>query len=300
MNRNKKILEFINTDGRGIEIGPCHRPTAPKKKGYKVHIIDHMSREDLITKYKGHGINLGNIEEVDFIWQGEEYAKLTGKRNYYDWIIASHVIEHTPDLIAFLNDCSTILKADGVLSLVIPDKRYCFDHYRPITGISKIIDHHYQKNRIHSAGTMVEYYLNVVSKAGKIAWDVNTTGEYSFVHSLENALQGMDSTANENAYLDFHAWCFTPHSFRLIIHDLFCLRLISLKEVGFHPTNGCEFFVTLGKNGQGLTKSRIELLDIIESEIMDRNDQPCHYQDNENKYAVKRLTKRFAKWLGTR
>ncbi len=272
MNRQKKILRHIDKNGYGIEIGPSHNPIAPKNDGYRVHIIDHMSREQLIAKYRNHGVNLNKIEEVDFVWQGESYTELTGKTKHYDWIIASHVIEHTPDLIGFLNDCDTILKDDGAISLVVPDKRYCFDHYRPITSISKIIDSHFQKSTSHTPGTVAEYFLNVVSKSGKIAWDSCTTGEYNFVHSLENALQGMESVVNENAYLDVHAWCFVPHSFRLIIHDLFCLGLIPFKEVDFHPTDGCEFYITLGRRGQGVNKTRIEMLEIIESEIKDGVD----------------------------
>jgi predicted SAM-dependent methyltransferase len=270
MNRKEKVLRHINKNGQGVEIGPSHSPVAPKKEGYKVHIIDHMSREQLIAKYKDHHVNLENIEEVDFVWRGENYSELTGKDKYYDWIIASHVIEHTPDLLGFLNDCDTILKEDGVISLAVPDKRYCFDHYRPITGISQIIDSHFQKTIIHTPGTVAEYYLNVVSKAGNIAWDSSATGRYNFVHSLEDALQGMKSALNENAYLDVHAWCFVPHSFRLIVHDLFRLGLIPFQEVGFFQTEGCEFYITLGRNGQGINRSRLELLDIIESEITDK------------------------------
>ena len=267
MNRKEKVLRHINQNGRGIEIGPSYNPIAPKKEGYQVDIIDHMSREELIAKYKDHHVNLENIEEVDFVWRGESYSELTGKSKYYDWIIASHVIEHVPDLIGFLNDCDAILKDDGVISLVIPDKRYCFDHYRPITGISKIIDNHFQKNKTHTPGTVAEYFLNVVSKAGVIAWDSSVTGEFNFVHSLEDALKGMKTAINENAYIDVHAWCFVPHSFRLIIHDLFCLGLIPFQEVDFFPTEGCEFYITLGRNGKGINKSRLEMLDIIESEI---------------------------------
>ncbi len=118
----------------------------------------------MIAKYQDHGVNINNIEEVDFVWQKESYADLTGKTKFYDWIIASHVIEHTPCLISFLNNCDAILKDDGVISLAIPDKRYCFDHFRPITGISKIIDSYFQKSNTHTPGTVAEYYLNVVSQ----------------------------------------------------------------------------------------------------------------------------------------
>ena len=267
MNRIDKALAHINKNGKGVEIGPSHEPIAPKKKGFNVHVIDHLNRDQLVAKYKEHHVKLANIEEVDFVWQGESYSELTGKKKYYDWIIASHVIEHTPDIIGFLNDCDAILKDDGVISLIIPDKRYCFDHFRPVTGISKIIDNHFQKATIHTPGTVAEYFLNVVSKSGKIAWGSKTNGEYKFVHQPEEAIRGMNSVVNKKAYLDVHAWCFVPHSFRLIVQDLYTLNLIAFQEVGFFPTHQGEFYVTLGRKGKGVGKSRMELTEIIESEI---------------------------------
>lgn len=246
MDRQEKTLKYINPSGQGLEIGPSYSPIAPKKEGYKVQIIDHTSREGLIAKYKDHPVNLKNIEEVDFVWRGESYLELTGKEKYYDWIIASHIIEHVPDLIGFLNNCASILKDDGVISLVIPDKRYCFDRYRPVTGIAKIIDNHFYGNANHTPGTVAEYFLNAVSKAGSIAWNSSVTGEYKFIHPLENASQRMKAALDDKAYIDAHAWCFVPHSSRLLIHDLFCLGFIPFQEVGFFNTEECEFFVALG------------------------------------------------------
>ena len=216
MTRNEKILAHINKNGHGIEIGPSHAPLAPKSEGYRVDIIDHMGREDLLKKYQGHNVNLNNIEEVDYVWSGQTYAELTGKSKHYDWIIASHVIEHTPDLIDFLINCDAVLKDEGVLSLVIPDKRYCFDHFRPITGISSIIDKHFSINKIHSAGTVAEYFLNVVSKEGDIGWHAHTGGTFKLVHTLDDARNSMQSVREHKAYIDVHAWCFVPHSFRLL------------------------------------------------------------------------------------
>ena len=270
MNRKDKILKHINQNGYGIEIGPSYDPVTPKKEGYKVEIIDYMDRDHLIAKYKKWQISsesLLKIEDVDFVWRGESYSTLTGKSKYYDWIIASHVIEHTPDLIGFLKDCDSILKDDGVVSLVIPDKRYCFDHYRPITGISKIIDSHISKNTIPTPGAVAEFYMNRVSKAGNIAWNPSTTGEYQLLHSLEETLGEMKSVVDEKSYIDAHVWCFVPHSFRLIIHDLFYLGFIPFREVDFFPTEGCEFFVTLSRNGMRIDMSRIEMLEAVEIEL---------------------------------
>src|SRR5689334_17671755 len=133
MTREEKVLDKIDKKGIGLEIGPSHAPLAPKRKGFNVHIIDHMSKDELVKKYTGHSVELNNIEEVDYIWSGDSYAELTGKTNFYDWIIASHLIEHTPDLISFLKQCEEVLKDEGVLSLVVPDIRYHFDYFRPIT-----------------------------------------------------------------------------------------------------------------------------------------------------------------------
>ncbi len=269
MNRQEKALRHINKAGRGIEIGPSYNPLAPKRDGYHVHIIDHMSQQQLIAKYENHNVNVNDIEEVDFIWSGQSFADLTGNLKYYDWAIASHVIEHTPDLIAFLNDCDSILKDNGVFSLAIPDKRYCFDYYRPITGLARIIDSHVQQNKIHSPGTVAEYFLNVVSRNNQIVWAADASGALNFIHTPDDAASHMKQVLQDKSYLDAHAWCFTPHSFRLMIHDLYSLGLIKLREVDFLPTAGPEFFVTLSRSGKGIEQSRQDLLNLIDMELFE-------------------------------
>lgn len=270
MNRTQKTLKHIKKSGFGLEIGPSHNPIAPKSDGYRVHIIDHMTQTELIDKYREHKVNLKKIESVDFVWDGEkDYSELTGNRNFYDWIIASHVIEHTPCLISFLNDCDQLLNESGVLSLVIPDKRYCFDHFRPMTGIAKVIDSLSQGHKVHTPGTVAEYFLNVVAKNNAIAWHPATEGNYNFVHSLADARGGMESVKQNGNYIDVHAWCFTPHSFRLMVEDLFSLGFIQLRELDFFPTVGCEFFITLSRQGQGSQMSRLELLEKVEMDQLE-------------------------------
>lgn len=275
----KYTLKHVDKNGLGLEIGPSFNPVAPKKDGYHVEIIDHMSRDGLIEKYKNDSVKANNIEEVDFVWGGEPYTELTGHHKHYDWIIASHVIEHTPDLIGFLNECDSVLKDDGVVSLVIPDKRYCFDHFRPISGLSSVIDHHIQKNTIHTPGKVAECFLNVVSKSGSIAWNSSDNGAYKLQHSVEDAIDRMHCVINNNEFIDVHSWCFVPHSFRQLINDLYELNLSSLQEVDFHSTEGCEFFITLGRQGKGLDIARLEMLKIIELEIKEDIAPPKKIKD---------------------
>lgn len=267
MTREQKVLSKVNKQKMGVEIGPSHRPLAPRREGYRVHIIDHLNSDGLRKKYTGHGVNLDNIEEVDFVWNGESYTDLTGKKNYYSWVIASHVIEHTPDLIGFIKQCEGLLAEDGVLSLVVPDIRYHFDYFRPVTGISKVIDAHHHKNIIHSAGTAAEYMLNVSSRGGQIAWDETTSTPFALVHTLDNAIDSMQRIVQNKEYIDFHSWSFTPTSFRLMMRDLYELGFISLKECCFYPTEGCEFYITLARNGTGFMEQRLEALKQIKKEL---------------------------------
>jgi SAM-dependent methyltransferase len=265
--RHEKVLGSIRRDGIGLEIGPSFHPFAPKSAGYNVHTLDHLTREQLVEKYKVHGVNVDAIEDVDFVWHGEPFAELTGRKKSYDWIIASHVIEHTPDLIGFLDDCDSVLRDDGVISLAIPDRRYCFDYFRPITGLARIVDAHLARNTIHTAGTAVEYYMNIVSNRDRIAWGYEQQAPvFKFMHTKEDALQSIRSIQEHQAYLDLHAWCFVPHSFRLLMHDLFTLGMSPFKEIAFHPSVGCEFFVTIGRNGTLPAMGRQQLLDLVRSE----------------------------------
>lgn len=266
-DRKSRVLAGIDREGFGLEIGPSLDPLAPKREGFKVHVIDHASREELIAKYAPHNVPLDRIEEVDFVWRGQTYLELTGRPKFYDWIIASHLIEHTPDLIAFLADCDSILKDTGVLSLVIPDKRYEFDRFRPITGLARIIDAHVAGHRIHTAGTVAEYMMNVVTKASLHSWDAVTPGEYEFLHSAQLARDMIREVSEKGTYLDVHNWCFVPHSFRLLMADLHTLGYVKLREIDFHPVEGHEFYVTLGRHGAGPPLSRLEILKAIDAEL---------------------------------
>ena len=269
LTREEKLLFRIKKDGLGVEVGASHAPIAPKRAGYNVHIIDHATLDELVRKYENDGVKLDNIEDVDFVWRGEKYADLTGHTHHYDWIIASHVIEHVPNLVGFLNSCDEILKDDGVLSLAIPDIRFCFDHFRPISGLSRVIDAHLQNHVVHTPGSVAEFMLNLVNRDEQPGWAEGTSlaERYTFINSRDSVVQGLQNHPESSEYVDCHAWCFTPHSFRLLISDLFDLGLIQMRELHFFPSEGCEFHIALSRNGNGSGLNRLQLLSAVENDL---------------------------------
>ena len=171
LSRFDKIMGALEKHGVGLEIGPSHNPIASKRDGYNVHILDYLSRDALRKKYADHaqyGVNIDLIEEVDFVWNGEPLTELIGHTRYYDWIIASHVIEHIPDPITFFQQSEQLLKSDGKLSLVIPDKRYCFDHLSKISSTGELLDAFHEQRKKPSPGQIFDHFSNSCKRGQNI------------------------------------------------------------------------------------------------------------------------------------
>jgi SAM-dependent methyltransferase len=253
LSRQDKILFGVNKAGLGLEIGPSHNPVAPKSEGFNVHILDVESQEGLRAKYQGHGVNLDNIEAVDFVWDGRPLTKLIGNTHCYDYIIASHVIEHVPDFITFLQECEQLLTNDGILSLVVPDKRYCFDYFSPLTTTGDVIDAWMEKRTRPSPGQIFDYFANSAKRGEAIAWaNDGIGGATTLSHEFSEAKTFFHKALDLKDYIDVHCWRFIPPSFELIISDLKKLDLLSLKINNKFGTSGCEFYSSFSKADNSL------------------------------------------------
>lgn len=248
LSRNEKILYGCNLQGVGLEIGASYCPVAPKKAGHRVEVLDHANAATLKEKYQGHNVDISNIEEVDYVWSGEPLHELTGKENYYDWIVASHVIEHTPDFVSFLQQCEIMLKPDGLLCLAVPDHRYCFDVFRPASTPGDVIQAYLEKRRRHSLGAIWDHFSMITKKGDTVAWFKGHHGVYHFIHPNLSDARAMLVRAQESSeYIDVHNWRFTPSSFKLIVNDIGALDYTTLSASTFFETVGCEFITQLKK-----------------------------------------------------
>ncbi len=266
LSRVEKLINGCDLLGAGLEIGPSYNPVVPKKSGYRVDTLDHADAAQLREKYRNHDIDLSMIEEVTFVWHGEPLDELTQKRDHYDWIIASHVIEHTTDLISFLIQCEKMLKVGGILSLAVPDHRFCFDVFRPASTCGEVVQAFLEKRRTHSAAAIFDHFSLAAMKNGNLAWSKESAGDYALMHeSIHHAQAVLESTQLSSEYMDIHNWRFTPASFRLIMIDVLALGYTSMAVKSFSPTSGFEFFCQLEKrsaiNGMHVQgASRLELL----------------------------------------
>jgi len=246
------LRSMLGSRGPGLEIGPLHRPVAPKRDGYQVEILDHAGVEDLRAKYsKDPNVDVSTIEDVDYVSDGRPMLDIIGEREKFDWLVASHVIEHTPDMIGFLKDCEALLRPGGRLVMAVPNRRFCFDALRPLTSMGELLQAHHEKRSRHTAGAIYDFISEYSTRDGAGAWGEGHPGQLTRSNPAAAAWRAFQASVCSTDYVDTHAWVFVPASFRLLIETTWELGLLKLREAAYHPTIGCEFFVTLSEDGIG-------------------------------------------------
>ncbi len=257
MKRRSKLLKKIDLMGKGLEIGPLCWPVVAKSES-NIQYVDHVSTEEIKALYKNdENVPSDQIVEVDFPLHGRTLRQAVDNRKF-DYIIASHVIEHVPDMVTWLKDMASCLKPSGVLSLAIPDKRYTFDIDRDDSRPADIVGAYLDKRSKPAPGMVFDYMANYRLKVDpKQVWNgqlYNTEGAGPHRYSLSDALSYSLKNRDTNEYIDTHCHVFTPSSFINILKTLVNLRLLDFRVASFYETrNGeYEFFVSLEKvGGQG-------------------------------------------------
>jgi SAM-dependent methyltransferase len=263
--RREFVFRTAPRDGTVLEIGPAHNPILPKRDGFRTKVVDYLDRDGLVEKYREFTeYDPDDIEPVDYVVAvGEPLTHAIDER--FDLVLASHVLEHSVSVIDFINDCASLLAPGGVVSLIVPDHRYCFDRFRERSGIGRVIDAGGQRRRTHSVGTLAEFSLNAVRHRGATSWKAGHRGEYRFVHDLDEVRENIER-ARGAEYIDVHDWVFSPNYLRLILMDLHALGLIGVREAAFQDTIGHEFFLNLTADGTGPGLSREALTVLADAE----------------------------------
>ena len=261
MDHHAEITKFISKQQFGIEIAPWHVPLAPKKQGYNCLVLDVFDTETLRSRacadpHIGEEVST-NIEEVDLLGSAANIAEIVSKHytlGTFDYIISSHNFEHLPDILSFLQGCEKVLKENGKLSMAIPDKRACFDYFRPHTALSSILEAHFEKRNRPSQKQIFEQnsLIALYCIDGKENFAFYLGVEPSKVLALKTLREEFQKWQNfkekpDDLYLDAHCWTFTPSSFALIMLELRYLGLTSLEIIETNGPNGCEFYVHLQK-----------------------------------------------------
>lgn|ERR1022692_4009944 len=178
--------------GKGLEFGAFANPF-PVPPHCRVEYADLFTTDELLQKrYPGQSIDIVPVSHITSL----DSFRGIGERQF-DFIIASHVIEHTRNAMAAIQKAYGALKVGGQLVLVVPDMRLTFDRNRAITELSHLIQDYESPLRERD----VLHYVEFFSKA--------------FVTPIEDLFSRVKTAIEENGDLHFHTW--TYESFKEMV-----------------------------------------------------------------------------------
>jgi glycosyltransferase involved in cell wall biosynthesis len=282
--RARILLAGVPRTAKILEVGPSYSPIAPRADGWNTTIVDHATRDELAEKYRGQpDVWVDRIEDVDYIWSAGSLADAVpaALHGTFDVLIASHVIEHVPDVIAFFRATAALLHADATMILAVPDKRFCFDYFRPLATTAHVLEAHESGRIRHARRTAFEQWAYSVNSDGAGAWGQEPVSTLAFTLPFATAadLLAAFDTNPDAPYVDMHAWQFTPSSFELIVLELAALGHADWNVESITPAAGCEFHVRLRRGGiervrampgEHLDGRRLELLKGVVREMGDQ------------------------------
>jgi len=239
----KGFLDQINKEGKMLEIGPLDNPQLDHHLP-EYYSVDVFTKEQLINNYiNDPNVVKEKINEPSFVIPNNDYSII---KERFKCIFSSHSIEHMPCVVTFLRNIQQLLSDDGYIYLIIPDKRYCFDHFKRETDIYDVLQLYYEKN-------FRPRFLDVLKMATQITHNdpiAHWNNDHGMIHTdaaLLQYYQPILDQYNSGHYIDSHVSFFTPVNFMHIIGLLNRLKLIKLKVHKMYHTlkNAIEFYVIL-------------------------------------------------------
>lgn len=238
------LLRFVSlSEMRGLEIGAFDLPFVTPEEG-SVEFADYASTEDLIEEARANeGHSPDFVVPVNYVLSQGGWA---GIPNVYDWIAAAHVIEHAPSMIDWLHEAADKLNPGGILFLVVPDKRYTFDFFRPESTLGKILEDHFLGKTRPGPAEVFDTHFYTRSPDLAAMWD-DPQGVSFDEQEIGNVFDLLRQARNE--YINVHCNVFSQRSFSVIVKALCREQVIpfSVEEIGTVDDYNIDFHCVMRK-----------------------------------------------------
>lgn len=225
-----------------LEIGPFDTPLLT---GPGVAYFDVLDQEGLRRRAAEHGRNPAGCPFIDHVSPTGDLDSIHAR---FDAIFSSHNIEHQPDLIGHLAKAEKRLNPGGRYWLIVPDKRYCFDHYSPETTLGEVIQAHRERRTTHSAAAILLHSMLTHNDSLR-HWLGRHGPRPGLPEREEDVRRTFDAIerAGQGEYVDVHAWQLTPRLLLDLVTDLRRLGLSNFEVERVHDTafGAIEFFAVL-------------------------------------------------------
>ena len=241
----ENFIEGLKKKFSILEIGPFCNPAV---SGAHVKYFEILDQAALVERAKLHNLPTDRVPIIHFLSPDGDLSVVVEN---FECCFSSHVIEHQPDLVRHLQAIEKILLPGGEYHLLIPDHRYCFDHYLRPSTIADVLDAHHAKRFRNEMRAVIEHMAMTTHNDPVRHWNGDHGESYKTETHIERVRNATQHFIDANgAYLDTHAWQFTPDSFFEIVTSLNRLGLLKLtpRVVNDTPFGRFEFSAVLTKH----------------------------------------------------
>ena len=235
------FLKTIPATGAVLELGPFD---VPQMIGDDVAYFDVLDQDALRIRAVQEGRDPAGCPVIDYVSDCGDLSVVPGP---FDAVFSAHVIEHQHDLIQHLVDVHRLLKPGGRYYLVVPDKRYCFDHFLKPSTIEDVTAMTDRGPAANVERAIHDVYHNLAHNHALKHW----LGLHGARLTTPATAKAESDTAialyRDGNYRDVHACHFTPSSFQAILTGLHASGRSPLRPVAVHDTRfgDLEFFAVL-------------------------------------------------------
>ena len=178
----------------GLEIGAHTQPTSGLNPFYTDAVADFAD----------------TAGRVDFL---SDATALPLPDDALDYLCSSHVLEHLPNPLAALFEWHRVLRPGGSFYLVVPDKRYTFDHPRKVTSAEHLLQDFREGRNAVTSWQHVEEFVHETD------WSLHhpEVSATERPHAQQVARRNYLRAIRQGRAIDVHFHTFTPESLRAVL-----------------------------------------------------------------------------------
>jgi SAM-dependent methyltransferase len=94
--------------------------------------------EGSVKKGLNFNPNINTVPGQQYIIEATDLSEINSGK--YDFILSSHMLEHTANPLKALVEWARVLKNDGIFVILLPHRDGTFDRHRPVTTLDHIIE----------------------------------------------------------------------------------------------------------------------------------------------------------------
>ena len=254
--RRDFVMGHLLAHGRGLEIAPYFHPITDRSM-HDVFYVDCIDNDEIQRKAADNPGSAGrNVPPIDAVWvPGRRLAQcIAGRR--FDYAIASHVLEHVPNPLGWLEEILECVEVGGRVAILLPHKSASMDYYRPLTSFAQVVGWSIEKPSRPTATQVMDFLSQSFHDDGTLSFagGLPPFEQARRLYSDQQAIDFARFVHSTDKYLDVHCTVWTPDSFVEVVNRVRGVGLLNVTidgpYTGFTGSPPGEFLVYLEKTAQ--------------------------------------------------